>query len=90
MKKKQPETSLSAYHSLNSEMIDNHFGKILRSLKKLKTANYTTISQYSGLEPVQCNRRLSEMVKAKLIERTDIKTPTPTGRNAYNYKLLKN
>lgn len=86
MKRKLPDTSLSAYEKAKP-MLSEHHAKIIAALEVLGVANYETIAAYCKMDRHQIGRRLSELERALTIFKPGSKTPTKSGRMAYDYCL---
>lgn len=83
-----PKTSLDAHNSIKG-MKSEHYKKIIEGLEKLKVGGiYTEIASACGLDPIQVNRRLSEMESEGIIFSVGITRPTPTGRKAMIKQLV--
>lgn len=96
MPRKNPDTSLAAAKSFTEPMKQTHYNKIIEALKVLGVCNYETIGDYLGMRNnVQIARRLKEMMPPSidnpkglnLIFQIGSKSPTKSGRMAYNYQL---
>ncbi len=82
-----PETSKEA-----AEGVRNFSGEHYRMiLAVLKSGDYTAhqIADRCPLDMVQVNRRLHEMAKAGLLERTGERRMTPRGGRACVWKIIK-
>lgn len=87
-KRKLPDTSIAAGKAAHAEMKNSHYGKIIGALKVLGVANYETISNYIGWKDRnRSSRRLKEMECLMLVFKPMTKSPTSSGRAAYNYQL---
>lgn len=87
MKKKHPETSLSAWRSVTKEMISDHHSKILESLSVIKKGSSEQISTHSNLSYWQVTKRMKELESKDLVYKTGEKVATRTGRSAAVYAL---
>lgn len=87
MEKQLPETSKEAYKKVSAEMLQGHWGKIIKSLKILGTANYEKISAHNGLEPHATARRLKELESMEIIYKPGTKSKTKSKRDAFDYCL---
>lgn len=87
MKRKVVETSQEAYHSVTPEMLTDIYKRILDALKVLGRGSAEQIGMQLTIDSIKVTRRISEMVKLGLIYNTGIKTPTRSGRSAYQYSL---
>lgn len=87
MTRKLPDTSLSAYKQAKMGLIDSHKKKILEAMQVVGIANYEVIAAKAGLDRHACMRRLGEMEKDQVIFKPGTKTPTKSGRMAYDYCL---
>ena len=93
---KFPDTSKAAQLAVTEEMKNSHYGKIIKALKALGVANYEKIANYVGFKDRnQVSRRLKEMMPPSklnpkglnLVFQPGTKSPTSSGRAAYNYQL---
>ena len=85
---KFPDTSKAAQLAVTEEMKAKHYGKIIGALKVLGVANYEQIAKYVGFsDRNQVSRRLKEMEAEMWIFKPGTKSPTSSGRAAYNYQL---
>lgn len=89
MSDKLPSTSIEAYKKVTPEMLQGHYGKILKALKILGTANYEKIANAVGLDKHQVGRRLSEMEEEgrKWVHKPGTTSLTKSGRKAFDYSL---
>lgn len=86
--RKQPQTSLDAYHSIESKHLNQTYQSILTALQALKSASAEQIAIYLGKEHEQINRRVSELEKQNKIYRNGKQTLTKKGRLAYCWALI--
>lgn len=89
-KRKQPETSLSAYKSLQPDSIRAIYSKIIEALKVLGMASTEQISEYTTIAHPKIHKRVSEMEKLEMIYRPGNKVPTKAGRSAFQWTLRNN
>lgn len=88
MKRKQPETSLEAWRSVkNTLMLSQHHSRILAALGELKEAIYERIAIHCDMEKNQISRRLLELERLGIIEKTGNTSLTLSGRKANMYRL---
>lgn len=87
MKKQLPETSKEAYKKVSAEMLQGHWGIIVKALKALGTANYEKISGFSFMERHQVGRRLKELEQMEIVYKPGSKSKTKSGRDAFDYCL---
>jgi len=88
MSSKMPDTSLAAGRLFTDDMKNTHYKKIIGALKVLGVANYETISKFLGMiDRNQISRRMKEMEGLGLVFKPTSKSPTSSGRMAYNYQL---
>jgi predicted transcriptional regulator len=90
MQKTLSDTSLSAYHQLeSSDMQSAHYHKIINALNKIGKGICEEIADVCDLHKSQVHRRVSEMEKLEppLIYKTEEKRKTSSGRSAYVYQL---
>lgn len=88
MKRKLPDTSISAYKGVTIEMLNNHHSKIIKALKELGSGTYEEIANWLGWDDKnRASRRLLEMEKLELVWKPGGKKSTKSGRLAYIYHL---
>ena len=83
-----PDTSHIAAASM-VEGASRHAQLVLSALKTLGPATYTELATATGLAPVQVNRRLHELRRARLVERLPETRLTPSGRPARLHCLTR-
>ncbi len=83
-----PETSLEAYEQATPEMIQAHWEKILKSIKKLGLAIGEEIADDCGLDYHAVMRRMGELVTAGSIYKPGTKKNTKKNRKAFQYALV--
>lgn len=86
-KRQLPDTSHAANKAATIEMRQGHYMKIINALTQLGTANYEKIADHVGLERNAVGRRVGEMEGLQLIFKPGSKSPTKSGRMAYDYCL---
>jgi len=86
MKRKLPDTSHAAYQQAKP-MIEHHHQKIIEALQVLGSANYEVIAAHCKMDRHQIGRRLSELERSLTVFKPGTKTPTKSGRMAYDYCL---
>lgn len=82
-----PSTSKDAYKKVSPDMLNSHHGKIISCLKKIKKGNYEKIAANTRLDKHAVGRRLSELERMGTVYKPGTKSPTSTGRDAFDYKL---
>lgn len=87
-KKRNPDTSDAAYHSLDPVRISKTHAKILEALKVLGRSNYEKIADHLQMEPSKIWKRTSELIKDNLIYRTESKVLTSSLRFSYEYAIV--
>lgn len=70
MKKSLPSTSVEAFYSLDPNQLIGLRRRIFEALVLIKSGHYEDIAYAAGIEPVQCWKRLSELLKDGIIHRT--------------------
>jgi predicted transcriptional regulator len=85
-KRKQPETSLEAYQSLDSENVRDIYKRILWALNQIGEGSYEDISRVLKEKESRIWKRLKEMSDMNLIYRTENKKVLSSGRKGYTYK----
>jgi predicted HTH transcriptional regulator len=66
----------------------SHKGKIFKSLLWKGDMTAHEMEKYTGLNYVQIDRRMHELVKSKLVIDSGIRRPTPTGGRAIVWQIL--
>jgi predicted transcriptional regulator len=87
VKKRQPETSLSAYKSLQPDQIAEIYRKILEALGKLGFATYEEIAAYLKMPPAKIWKRMSELHTKELVYRPGTKKMLKSGRMGFQWGL---
>jgi len=87
MKRKNPDTSVAAYHSLDPAKIRKTYQDIMKALESLGKGNYEQISDWLNVDPAKIWKRTSEMVRLGLIHRTESKILTRSKKFSYQYAL---
>lgn len=94
--RRNPDTSISAYHSVSKEMKLTHYKKIIEALKVLGIANYEKIALFLCMtDRNMVSRRLKEMMPPdednplglNFVFKPGSKSTTTSGRMAYDYQL---
>lgn len=83
MKRKNPDTSLDAYKSLDPIKISLRMQKIADGLNAIGKGNYEQIALAAGLREDQVWKRLIDCMKSGLIHRTQEKRKTKDNRDSY-------
>jgi DNA-binding Lrp family transcriptional regulator len=86
-KRKNPDTSNEAYRSITPDMLSDIYQKILKALERLGNASGQQIAMYLTLDDNKISRRLKEMEGLGLIYNTGLRTPTKSGRSAFQWAL---
>lgn len=90
MERQNPLTSIKAYESIKQgDMRETHWLKIKKALEVLKAANYEEIARQCGIDKVAVNRRLSELLRMKMVFKAGYTLPTSSGHAAQVYQLQK-
>ena len=84
-KRKNPDTSIEAYHRVTPEMLNGHHKKIVSALQIIGASTYEKIADYVGMDKHQVGRRLKELVEKGVLVALDDKLPTKTERMAHLY-----
>ncbi len=87
MKRKNPDTSIAAYHSLEKEKVEALHKKIYEALVVLKEATTEKISEYLGMEHERIHKRPCEMERKGMIYKTKNKVLNRSGRFAYTWAI---
>lgn len=83
MKRKNPETSNEAFHSLVPVKIKSLHKKILSALETIGTGTYEDVSAFLDEEPVRVWKRFSELHRDNLIHRTGERKVMKSGRHGF-------
>lgn len=86
-KRKNPETSLAAYRSLDPEKINEIHKNILAALDVIGPSTFEELALFLRLEPQRVWRRLSELGSAKLIHRPGDRKIMKSGRQGMVWAL---
>ena len=86
-KRKTPETSVSAFYSLDPSQLAEIYRKILASLSVLGEATFEEISAHAKLPKERVWKRLSELHKMDLIYRPGNKRVLKSGRDGFTWML---
>lgn len=89
MKRKNPETSVSAYRSLNPLQLAEIYQKILWGLGQIGEGTFEDIAIAVRLPKERVWKRMNELCKNNLIYRPGNKKPLASGRLGYTWKLVK-
>jgi predicted transcriptional regulator len=84
-KRKNPDTSLEAYRSLDPIKISQIMIKISEAVKVLGKANYEMVASHLGMKEERVWKRFIDCVRANLIHRTDETRQTKQNRKSYLY-----
>jgi hypothetical protein len=84
-KRKNPDTSLEAYRTLDPIRVSQTMTKIAETLKVIGKGNYEQIATAAGMTEAKCWKRLIDCVRAGLIHRTEETTLTRNGKKSYLY-----
>lgn len=83
MKRKNPQTSLDAYNSIDPIKVSQTMQKISDALIAIKKGNYEMIAEQAGMPEQKTWKRLIDCVRAKLIHRTEETKLTKNGYKSY-------
>ena len=86
-KRKQPQTSFDAYHSLEPEKLRDIYKQILAALVILKSATFEEIAAYMKVDKDRVWKRMSELQKMELVYRPGGKKKLRSGRDGYLWSL---
>lgn len=87
MKRKNPETSIAAYKSLEPEELREIYKNIIKALGQLGEGTYEEIAAYLKESPARIWKRLSELHRMELIYRPGNKRLLKSGRNGFTWML---
>lgn len=87
MSKNIPETSKEAFRSLNPDKINDIHRRILDALKVIGKGHYEDIAKSAKADPSRVWKRLSELHKSGLIERTGERKVLSSGRDGFVWTL---
>lgn len=82
-KKKIVETSREAFYSLDPQQLIGLRKVIFDALGEIGSGHYEDIARRAGIEPNQCWKRLSELLREGLIHRTGDKKMLSSKRNGF-------
>jgi predicted transcriptional regulator len=85
-KRKNPETSIEAYQSLDPDSIRDIYKRILWALSQINEGTYECISHALKEKDSKIWKRLKEMQDIGLIYRTENKKVLSSGRKGYTWK----
>lgn len=88
--RKNPETSLAAYRSLDPIRITKTYKIILDALKVIGTGNYEAIAKQATVPESRIWKRLNEMEGAGLIYKPGTTVTTKSGRQSFQYCICDN
>lgn len=87
-RKKQPATSLEAHESMKGKPISQHHNQIIAALDELGSAIYERIAIHIGWDDKnRCSRRLAELERLGIVEKTGATQNTSSNRKANIYRL---
>lgn len=86
MKRKNPQTSIDAYNSLDPENIRDIYKRILWALSQIGEGHYEDISLAIKEKESRVWKRLKEMSDLGLIYRTENKKMLSSGCRGYTWK----
>lgn len=89
MARKNKDTSIEAYHSLDPIDLGERFKKILAALLIIKEGTFEDIASYLKVEKSTIWKRLSEMERMGQIHRPGHKKKMSSGRNGYVWTVGK-
>src|SRR5258706_6182599 len=87
-KRKQPETSVDAYKSLDPVQLNQIYRDILRALTVLKEGTYEQIADFLMQPAAKIWKRMSDLQKMELVYRPGNKRPLKSNRLGYTWKLV--
>lgn len=85
-KRKLPDTSIDAYHSLDLETLRDIYKRILWALSQIKEGHFEDIATALKEKDSRVWKRLKEMAEMNLIYRTENKKMLSSGRMGYTWK----
>lgn len=89
-RKRLPQTSIDAYHSLDPELLTDRYKKILMSLSVLGEATSEEIAAHAKLDNSKVWKRMSELEKDEygaMVYKPGNKRQLKSGRFGYTYML---
>jgi len=89
MKRKNPETSVAAYKSLDPLQLAEIYQKILWGIGQLGECTFEELAKGISLPKERVWKRLSELERNNLIYRPGNKRPLASGRLGFTWKLVK-
>lgn len=85
--RKNPETSLAAYRSLEVNQLNEIYQKILAALSVITEGTFEDISAWLHVDKSRVWKRLSEMERMQLVYRPGNKRILKSGRFGYTWML---
>lgn len=85
--RKQPETSLEAYRSLDLKELNETYRDILKSLGELGEGTFEEIAAHMKVDKSRVWKRMSELEKMELVYRPGKKKLLKSNRNGYVWVL---
>lgn len=86
-KRKNPDTSLDAYKSLNAGKLLEIYARIKWALSQIGEGTWEDIGHILKEKDSKIWRRLSEMERLEIIYRTENKKVLSSGRKGYTWRL---
>lgn len=88
--RKNPETSLEAYRSLDVSQLNEIYRWIIQSLTGLGEATFEEIASDLRIDKSRVWKRMSELERMELVYRPGNKRLLKSGRNGYTWRLTSN
>lgn len=85
MKRKNPETSIDAYKSLDPQQLNETYRQILSALDSLGEGSFEDIAAFLKEPPAKIWKRLGELGKMELIYRPGNKRMLKSGRMGFTW-----
>lgn len=86
-KRNNPDTSKAAFHSLDPAKLTKTYKGIILALTKIGSGHFEDIAYQMKVDPGVVWKRLSDLSKAGLIERSGYKKILKSGRMGYMWQL---
>lgn len=87
MKRKNPDTSIEAYKSLDPESLNETYKGIIKALNVLGTGTYEDIAAFLKKDRIAIGRRMKEVMDKGLVYRTGQTKQLKSGRKGFIWAL---
>jgi hypothetical protein len=87
--RKNPETSLEAYHGLDPVRLSQTHQDIVRAVKALGEANFEAVAAFLMVKPEKIWKRMGEVAKLGAIYKPGNTVLTKNGYKSYTYRATE-